>query len=184
MRLVMDIMESKYGEGTALATVTQYLETGNPNCLTKDYGLRRAIGQSDVRDQINRYLKDQNISASKFLSDLSDNRSPEEYFEDACIITYTKYQSLYENGTSQINGEKWLSYAIGSYIQSGDANGFTRDYNSRFHIQNHVTPQVAKQAIVQKLGADIQKMNPSYGSFVTLCNEYAKSVGEESFIKN
>lgn len=184
MRLVMDIMGSKYGEGTALATVAKYLETGNPNYLTKDYGLRKAIGQSDVRDQINRYLKDQNVSPEIFLSQLSANRSPEEYFEDACTITYTKYQSLYENGTSQISGEKWLSYAIGSYMQSGDPNGFTRDYNARFHVQNHVTPQNAKQAITQKLGTDIQKLNPSYGSFVTLCNEYAKTIAEESFIRN
>ena len=48
MRLVMDIMGSKYGEDVALATVTEYLKTGNPQYLTKEYGIRTAIGKSDA----------------------------------------------------------------------------------------------------------------------------------------
>lgn len=184
MRLVMDIMGSKYGEDVALATVTEYLKTGNPQYLTKEYGIRTAIGKSDVRDQINLYINSQNLSAEEFLNDISANRTPEQYFEDACAITYSKYQTLYENKESEISGEQWLNYAVGSYVQSGEANGFTRDFNARFHIQSHVTPENAKQAIAQKLEANVSDLNPSYGSLVTLCKEYAKAIADESFIRN
>lgn len=184
MRLVMDVMGSKYGEKVALDTVAAYLQTGNVNHLTKEYGIRKSIGESNLRKQINRYLQSQNLSAEEFLSDISANRTPEQYFEDACAITYNKYQTLYENGESEINGQQWLNYAIGSYVQSGEANGFTRDFNARFHIQSHVTPENAKQAIAQKLGANVSDLNPSYGSLVTLCKEYTKAIADESFIRN
>lgn len=84
----------------------------------------------------------------------------------------------------KISGEQWLNYAVGSYVQSGEPNGFTRDFNARFHIQSHVTPENAKQAIAQKLGANVSDLNPSYGSLVTLCKEYAKAIADESFIRN
>ena len=108
--------------------------------------------ENRMRDQINLYINSQNLSAEEFLNDISANRTPEQYFEDACAITYSKYQTLYENKESEISGEQWLNYAVGSYVQSGEANGFTRDFNARFHIQSHVTPENAKQAIAQKIG--------------------------------
>ena len=97
---------------------------------------------------------------------------------------YNLWKMTDENGESEINGQQWLNYAIGSYVQSGEANGFTRDFNARFHIQSHVTPENAKQAIAQKLGANVSDLNPSYGSLVTLCKEYAKAIADESFIRN
>lgn len=184
MRLIMDVMGSKYGEKVALDTVAAYLQTGNINHLTKEYGIRKTIGESNLREQINHYLQSQNLSAEEFLSDISANRTPEQYFEDACAITYNKYQTLYENGESEINGQQWLNYAIGSYVQSGESNGFTRDYNARFHMQRHVTPETAKQAIAQKLGANVDDLNPSYGSLGVLCNQYAQEIANESFVRN
>lgn len=184
MRLVMDVMGSKYGEKVALDTVAAYLQTGHVNHLTKEYGIRRTIGESNLREQINRYLQRENISAEEFLSDISANRTPEQCFEDACAITYNKYQTLYENKESQINGQQWLSYAIGNYVQNGEVNGFTRDFNARFHLQNHVSPENAKQAMAQKLGVDISDFHPNYGSLGSLCSQYSQVIAEEAFVRN
>ena len=180
LRHAFDVLEKKKGYANAYHNICGYLTEGDPAYITRDYGLRQKIGESTLRDKINRYIETNGLTVDEFVASLTGGvKKAEDYLEDACRYTRGKYDSAHEKGDIKTTGLDWTTSALVALIQNFDYEGFTRDNDSRKNLIALVTRQKATEIVARELGITPSELSQmDYYELRDKCKMYVRSVTE------
>ena len=180
VRFSFEVLRRKRDYETAYYNTCQYLLTNDCTYLTRDYGIRRIISESSLRDRVLAYIKKEGISVEKFVSSITGaKKSKENYLEDACRYTRTKYDQAYQDGKIKRDGVDWSVYALIGLIKNYDYTGFTRDNNSRKDLMSMTSRKDIVSIVSKNLGiTPFELENATQEELIGICTKYIKKVTE------
>ncbi len=144
---IMSIMGRQHNLISAINSLKLYLETNEPTYLTRNYGLRETITQSDFREKMLTQLNKEGCSFNDYASRLVNQRKLESYqkeaLEKAVSETYKAKQELFEAGALPSSGEEFIKFSLKRFLITGEYNSFTRKNGAREEAIAFLTPQDA-----------------------------------------
>lgn len=148
MEIIKTVSE-QFDEEYAIAVIETYLKTGNEDYLTRKNNIRQKVANSEFRNLLNNYLRENNVSFRDYYS-IIENEKDSNYLEQAVLATYDKYQRKYELGEEKITGKKWTEDALFWLMNEGSYKGFTRDNGARDNLLKNVSRQEAISIMREK----------------------------------
>ncbi len=144
---IISIMERNYNLISAVNALKLYIETAKANYLTRDYGLREEIVQSDFRNQLLTQLEQKGLSFNDYASNLINQGKMEFYqkeaLEKAVIETYLSKEEGFQQGLSSVSGEEFIKLSLARFLTSGQYNSFTRRNDARKDVISFLSSQQA-----------------------------------------
>lgn len=187
IREYFSIMDAKYGHKTALDNLKDFLNDGSPTMITRDNDLRFKLVNSTFRMDLINILRERNISLSDYIRAISGvTIEPKEvYLEQAIMETYTKYEELFQNGSSEYSGIDFVTSAIIQLGSRGIYSGFTRNNNARENLMTHVTPADLLKIMSKDSGFDYDPNRRFTRQEITLLSEqYVARILENNLHKS
>lgn len=148
MEIIKTVSE-QFDEEYAIAVIETYLKTGNEDYLTRKNNIRQKVANSEFRNLLNNYLRENNVSFRDYYS-IIENEKDSNYLEQAVLATYDKYQRKYELGEEKITGKKWTEDALFWLMNEGSYKGFTRDNGARDNLLKNVSRKEAISIMREK----------------------------------
>ena len=180
---IIKIMSDKYNANTAYANLIEFIKTGKPNLLTKDYDLRERIVNSTFIVDVKKIIQSRDISVDEYIYSFSNifieqNKS---YLDEAIMETYSKYEKKYQEGVCDIDGYRFACEAVFELFKDGEYTGFTRDNDARKNLSKNVPSISIKNIIEQSFG--IKKINKlSEKDLYNLINCYTNEIIKNNII--
>ena len=151
---IMQVMTNKYGEKRARVNLEEFIDTGRPNMITSDNGLRERVVNSNFRMTVKDILVRRNLSFNDYLDKVvdSDILVAELYLEQAILETYDKYERKSQEEGQNYTGKSWVEGALRQLITSGNYTGFTNDNNARHNLKNNASAKDVLNIIAKEFG--------------------------------
>lgn len=181
---ILDIMFQKGGRAFAQGNFIGYINTGNPNLLTREFDLRNRISNSTFRMDLINLLNMKKIKLEDYLNIVFGMTVEynEVYLEQAILETYFKYEKKYQNGFSNISGKEFVVKSLYNLIKTGTYIGFTRDNDARKNLENNVSPNEVLDIIRNSFTIEkFKELNSS--NINNLLEEYIDIVLQNNNIK-
>ena len=177
-------MSSEQGYNFAFANLANFIMTGNPMLLTRNFGLRERIVNSSFRSDVLNILQKRKMTISDYLNFISnsDENNKELYFEQAILETYRKYEDKFQRNESNFNGIDFVAYSILKLIKTGNYRGFTRDNNARKNLQDNVSLNDVLEIIANSVGKE-NFYQISQDEFINTLKQYVLEIIEKRFSK-
>ena len=181
---ILQAMSSEQGYNFAFANLANFIMTGNPMLLTRNFGLRERIVNSSFRSDVLNILQKRKMTISDYLNFISnsDENNKELYFEQAILETYRKYEDKFQRNESNFNGIDFVAYSILKLIKTGNYRGFTRDNNARKNLQDNVSLNDVLEIIANSVGKE-NFYQISQDEFINTLKQYVLEIIEKRFSK-
>lgn len=181
---ILQAMSSEQGYNFAFANLANFIMTGNPMLLTRNFGLRERIVNSSFRSDVLNILQKRKMTISDYLNFISnsDENNKELYFEQAILETYRKYEDKFQRNESNFNGIDFVAYSILKLIKTGNYRGFTRDNNARKNLQDNVSLNDVLEIIANSVGKE-NFYQISQDEFINTLKQYVLEIIKKRFSK-
>lgn len=158
---IINVMTNKYNINVAYTNLSLYIQTGEPEKLTRQDDLRERVVNSNYRTQVIQLLNEQNLTFSDFIQIVNNTviNKAEFHLEKAILETHKKYDTKYKMGESQYSGKEWVSASVAQLIAHGDYTGFTRDNHVRDELIKNISKEECFNLIKEKLQINGQQLN-------------------------
>ena len=180
LRFSFDVLYKKVGYENAFFNTCQYLRTDDSSYLTRDYGIRKRISESNLRDKLLTYMSKNKLSVETFVSSITGlEKKKEDYLEDACRYTRAKYDKAYQDGMIKNDGLDWCMYALIGLLKNYDYSGFTRDNDCRKNLVAMITQKDAIEIVSKTLGITRMELeNATNEELKHKCIQYIRKTTE------
>ncbi|MDD6879708.1 MAG: hypothetical protein PUD59_05775 [bacterium] len=197
--MIKDLSGDKYNEfNTKISkNYMQIMELFIDNLLTKEVNYLRQKASVNTLDSkyyiqkidwlINEYSDIFSFNADAFSQFSKNNKTNvdlKQYIDMALTERYKKYNSDYNSGISNINGETAVSIIISKFIKTGNYNLFTRKNSIRKIMITNISQSDMTKIICDSLEINIINDKLSDEQVQYISSEYSKIISNSEYCKS
>lgn len=172
--IIKILLKSYNNERTARDHLSSYICYNDSRYLTREYGLRDKVTNSNYRQSLLKYLKEQNLDFNSYIQNLNITKKEESTVTDM-LKEVISVMSLKK-------GKDYAIKAIIAYIKTGNENYITRTNDMRtkvveFDLCNKVNDYLIKnnislQKLINSIINNVNKESILISSIETTYNKY------------